>query len=220
MILDKKSIAGLIPSRRIKRTIARNLFEHIMKRGEVTVLYGARQVGKSTLILSCLEEYCNQGGNIFYFNLDYDLQDFITDPTEFIAYIESKKNTQNTMIFIDEAQRLENIGLFVKYIYDRKLQYKFILSGSASLDIQSKVKEPLTGRKKEFYLGSLTLSEILTFKGYNTEAITGSFPQLQTILEDYLLYGGYPQVFLSATKEDKVEKLEEISESYVLRDLS
>lgn len=221
MKLNKKEINSLLPKERIQREMYNNLKRHIEDKEEVTILYGARQVGKSTLTLSCLENIINAESTIFYFNLDDDLDDFINEPKEFIRYIKAnRKGEEKVYIFIDEAQRLESIGLFVKYIYDQKLNFKFMLTGSASLDIQSKVKEALTGRKKEFYLSALTLREKLTYNGIGIDKIEGFFPQLEDLLKEYMLYGGYPQVEILNYKDDKEDKLKEISSTYLLKDLT
>lgn len=221
MKLLKEDITKLLPKERIRRDLFLRIKPHIEKKEEVTILYGARQVGKSTLTLSCLEEIIDDYNELFYFNLDNDLHEFKEDPSEFINYIKSKKQSNTKVyIFIDEAQRYENIGLFVKYIYDLKLGYKFILTGSASLDIRSKVKEALTGRKKEFYLTPLTLKEKLNYHNIELTKIEGFFPELEKILYSYMIFGGYPQVEVLRLQEEKIEKLKEISSSYLLKDLT
>ncbi|MBU0975097.1 ATP-binding protein [Patescibacteria group bacterium] len=211
----------LIPKNYINRYIQKEFLQHFSNH-KITVLYGPRQVGKSSLVAFCLTEFLKKNRNydVFSFNLDKKPLEF-SDPDKFIFYIQAKKtNAENKVIVvIDEAQRMINIGLFVKYIYDKQLGIKFILTGSASLDIKEKIKEPLTGRKKEFFLSPLSFSEILLFKGINPNQVTGSFPQLTQALEEYMLFGGYPEVVVSPSESTKIEILKEISESYILRDL-
>jgi len=165
-----------------------------IKTPEVTILYGTRQVGKSSELYKCMKVLLEENSlvDIFYYNLDYMTDEF-KNPEYFINSIMAQKNDIDKIayIFIDEAQRLENIGLFIKYIYDLKKHIKFVLSCSASLDIKEKIKEPLTGKKEELYLSTLNLNEILNYQKINIETIQGFFPKLKTILEDYLIYGGY-----------------------------
>lgn len=221
MILDSELIKPLLPKKIISRGLFSKINRHILQREEVTILYGARQVGKSTFILNILNERIAKGKKVFYYNLDYDLKNFITSPTKFIDYIDSNRDEgEHVTVFIDEAQRLNEVGVFVKYIYDRKVNIKFILTGSASLDIKSKVKESLTGRKGEFFLSPLSIGEFIEFKGIKIEKIKGSFPELQTYLNEYMLYGGYPQVVLEKSDEEKEYKLNEISDSYIFRDMA
>lgn len=190
---------------------------------EVTVLYGARQVGKSVEVFSCIRDLLKQSpkADVFYFNLDFPSPDF-SHPDAFVNAIVSQKQNQKspTYIFLDEAQRLPNVGLFVKYIYDQKLNFKFVLTGSASLDIKQKIKEPLTGRKQEFTLLSLTLDEILAFKKIKLDQIGGDFSLLQLVLGEYLLFGGYPAVVTALSFDKKVARLREIADSYIQKDLA
>lgn len=214
-------INNLIPLNYIQRDIHVALFSHL-KEPEVTILYGARQVGKSSEIAVCVEQLMRQNDekNILYFNLDFPSPDF-KDPEIFLNSVISQRSNASARIyvFIDEAQRLSNIGLFIKYIYDKHLNIKFVLTGSASLDIKEKIKEPLTGRKLEFFLRPLTLGEVLNHRKIAAQNITGNFSLLQKILEDYLVYGGYPAVVATLDLGRKRQRLQEIADSYIQRDI-
>ncbi|MBI5399548.1 ATP-binding protein [Candidatus Saganbacteria bacterium] len=157
-----------------------------------------------------------------FFNPSAYSRRWLSDPDRFVNFLLAQQASKNSQIyvFIDEAQSLPNIGLFVKYIYDQRQSIKFILSGSASLDIREKIKEPLTGRKIEFYLSPLTLGEIVKFNGFDVTKISGPFGELDKALNDYLLFGGYPEVVLLNNLEEKRRKLKEITESYILKDLT
>src|SRR3989344_4579714 len=206
----------------INRSLHSSLLNHVTNSLDVTVLYGPRQVGKSQEIYKSLQSLLKDNdADLFLYNLDV-IPDEFESPDAFLATLLAQKANpdRKTYVFIDEAQRLENIGLLVKYIYDQNKNIKFVLTGSASLDIKGKIKEPLTGRKQEFFLSPLTLKEIVNFRGLNPENISSSFPLLETILEDYLLFGGYPEVVSLETKGLKAAKIAEIAESYTLRDIS
>lgn len=206
----------------IDRLLHSVLLRHIQESNEVTILYGPRQVGKSQEIYQCLEQLFRSGdADLFLFNLDVIPEEFET-PDQFLATVMAQKTkiSGKTYIFLDEAQRLENVGLFVKYLYDQNKNLKFVLTGSASLEIKAKIKEPLTGRKQEFFLAPLTLKEIVKFKGINPKQITSAFPLLDKILEEYLLFGGYPEVITIEGKSQKIAKISEIANSYTLRDVS
>lgn len=220
-VRNRAEIANITPENYINRTIHIDLMTH-MKMPEVTVLYGARQVGKSSEIALIMSELLEAGNiNIFYFNMDFQNEDF-RDPEIFLNSIMSQRGTdQNkTYVFIDEAQQLTNVGLFIKYIYDKQLNIKFILTGSASLDIKEKIKEPLTGRKQEFVLYPLSLKEILNYKGLEISNISGDFGILQKTLSEYMLFGGYPAVVSQKNTELKKAKLTEIADSYIQRDIA
>ena len=214
-------INNLIPLNYIQRDLHATLFDHL-KEPEVTILYGARQVGKSSEIAVCIEKLMRQDDtkNIFYFNLDFPSPDF-KDPEIFLNSVISQRNNayDRIYVFIDEAQRLSNVGLFIKYIYDKHLNIKFVLTGSASLDIKERIKEPLTGRKLEFFLRPLSLGEVLNHRKIAAQNITGNFSLLQKILEDYLVYGGYPAVVATLDLGRKRQRLQEIADSYIQRDI-
>lgn len=221
-ITSQKQLTNLIKTPSIKRSLHDPFYKHVVNLPEITILYGPRQVGKSQEIYHCLQQLLkNRASDIFLYNLDA-IPDEFESPDAFVSSITAQKsNLKNkTYVFLDEAQRLKNIGLFVKYIYDQKKNIKFILTGSASLDIKAKIKEPLTGRKKEFYLSPLTLQEILKFKGVKTSQIASSFPLLETTIDEYLLFGGYPEVITLDSKTLKAEKILEIAEDYTLKDIS
>jgi len=111
-------------------------------------------------------------------------------------------------VFIDEAQRIENIGLGVKIIYDQLPDVKVILSGSSSIDLNSKIKEPLTGRKWEFHLYPISWQEWVQHINY-----VNAYGDL----ENRLIYGMYPEVVCN--NADKKEILTELSSSYLFKDL-
>lgn len=221
-ITSLDQITSLLKTPFIDRSIHAPLLTHITDSREITILYGPRQVGKSQEIYKCLEHLYHLGEtDLFLYNLDVIPDEFET-PDAFLATIQAQKInlSGSTYIFLDEAQRLENIGLFVKYIFDQNKNIKFVLTGSASLEIKAKIKEPLTGRKHEFFLAPLTLKEIVSFRGIDYNKITASFPLLQKILEEYLLFGGYPEVVSLEARQQKISKVSEIANSYTLRDIS
>lgn len=220
-IIHKAEIERLLPKNDIPRSLHAELYQHFFEE-EVTVLYGPRQVGKSSEIAKCLLELVERNDvDIHYFNLDRIPKDF-ENPEHFIQSILAQKADPSTKsyVILDEAQRVPNIGLFIKYIYDKKLPIKFVVTGSASLDIKEKIKEPLTGRKKEFFMGPLTLPEILKARGVDTKQMTGSFDLTDQILEEYMIFGGYPAVVTALSHDKKRDKLNEIADSYIMHDIA
>ncbi|MFH1408236.1 MAG: ATP-binding protein [Patescibacteria group bacterium] len=211
-------IDNLIPPRFIERDIYSEIKGDIDKK-EVQIIYGPRQVGKSSLMYLLMRDIFNEATDFFYFNLD-EIPAIFDSPEVFLADIQSKKKSDGTTyIFIDEIQRKEDIGLFIKYIYDKNIHFKFVVTGSSSLNIKNMVNEPLTGRKFEYFLRPLNIFEILRFKGINISKISIPTPDILSTIEDILLYGGYPQVVLANVPDDKSAKLLEISKSYITRDL-
>jgi len=184
----------------IKRTI-----EPVIKKkinaGKAIVLVGARQVGKTTLISSMLE------GSDYLF-LDGD------DPT--VRSLLASPNTEqirtiigdHKLIFLDEAQRIEGIGLTLKIITDRFKHVQLLVSGSSSFDLGNELNEPLTGRKWEYELYPVSWEEYEDNIG---------FLKSEQQLENRLLYGFYPEVINNQGNEK--ETLKNLVNSYLYRDI-
>ncbi len=210
----------------IKRTLYPKIKEHLSQK-EITLIIGPRQAGKTTLIKQLKAELDSQGQKTLFFNLDIE-QDFqaLESQTRFLFTIKNYVGTQKAYIFIDEFQRKQDGGRFIKGIYDMGLPYKFIITGSGSIDLKAKVHESLAGRKRIFILAPLTFEEFFNFKT-NYEVTNRQntylklFPEkMQLLLQEYLTFGGYPRVVLSDTLGQKIEMLQEIYSSYLLKDIT
>jgi len=208
----------------------------------ILVIIGSRQVGKTTLLSQMIEHLLANdvaAADIFYFNLDdWNLLEFFKNPADFLSFIELNKKDR-AYVFIDEVQRVENPGLFLKYVYDLKKNIKLIASGSSSLEIQAKISESLTGRKKLFHMRPFSFGEFVTTKGLDFLAIAeklsigdrnsllAAISQLQRLyqpsvekwLAEYVTYGGYPGVVLEANAQKKNALLQEIFTSYLQKDV-
>jgi len=217
----------IIINREIFPDIARNLPEE-----EITVITGARQTGKTTILLQLKDYLINnkkvKPSSIKMFNLDLfsDLEGIRTQP-DFVRFLREELNKEKFLyVFIDEVQRLENPGKFLKGIYDLKLPLKIVVTGSSSLEMKSKIFESLTGRKRVFNIWPFSFPEYLSC--YDTglsKLISGkslSAIHKRTIFEhlfDFIVYGGYPRVALTGNKEEKIILLNEIYSSYIEKDI-
>jgi predicted AAA+ superfamily ATPase len=169
--------------------------------GKAIIIIGPRQVGKTTLIESILE-------NKDYLLLDGDdpkTRTLLTEPnTEQIRTILGKYK----FVFIDEAQRIEGIGLTMKIITDRFKDVQLFASGSSSFDLTNKINEPLTGRKWEYQLFPISWEEYENHHG---------FLYSEQQLENRLLYGLYPDVLNNVG--DEINILRNLVNSYLYRDI-
>lgn len=209
----------------IKRTILHSLEKHLSE-PEMTVLMGPRQVGKTFLMRLLQEKLKTKGEKTIFLNLDVEHdKHFFSSQAVLIDYIRLQAGNARTYVFIDEIQRKRDAGLFLKGIYDMNLPYKFIVSGSGSLDLKAKIKESLSGRKQIFNIEPISYEEFVNYKtDYNYEDKLKDFFSLETImaralLEEYMMYGGYPRVVLAQTKEKKKSEMDEIYQSYIERDI-
>lgn len=178
--------------------------EDALFKGKIVVIYGPRQVGKTTLAKLILQN--RQEIKSAYFNCDEpDICQALTDKTstELKLFLGDSK-----LVVLDEAQRVKNIGLTLKLLADNYPKMQIIATGSSSFDLSNQIFEPLTGRKKEFYLYPFSLAEL---KNYYSEI------EFNRILENRMVFGMYPGVIFESDK-DKSESLRELAKSYVYKD--
>jgi uncharacterized protein len=210
----------------IKRDLFQDLKGHLKKK-EISLIVGARQVGKTTLMVLLKKRLEKKGKPTVFLSLDNEMdRPFFDSQQALIKKINLELNKNKGYVFIDEIQRKENAGIFLKGIYDLNLPYKFIVSGSGSLELKEKIHESLTGRKRIFELGPISFLEFLNFKtNYKYEEKINDFfsvekQKTKVFLDEYLNYGGYPQVVLEEKITEKAKILNEIYHSYLEKDIS
>ncbi len=208
----------------IKRTLFEEIKKHLTSK-EISLIVGPRQVGKTTLMKELIKHLEEKHEKIVFLNLDYDSdKKFFSSQEELIKKIEFEIGDSG-FVFIDEIQRKESAGLFLKGIYDRDLKYKFIVSGSGSLELKEKIHESLAGRKRFFNLNPVSFKEFVNFKtGYKYEDKISIFFEIEKdrtkmFLEEYLNFGGYPRVILEKEKKEKKNIIEDIFRSCIEKDL-
>jgi predicted AAA+ superfamily ATPase len=185
----------------ISRILVDRLRQKMFKQKAIIVL-GPRQVGKTTL----LKNLAFDPNEILWMNADeIDVQQTLSEVSSgsFKALLGKKK-----IFIIDEAQRIENIGLKLKLITDNLPEIQVIATGSSSFDLANRVNEPLTGRKWEYNLFPLSYQELVDHHGMLTE---------NRLLEHRLVYGYYPEVVSNPGEEE--ERLKLICHSYLYKDV-
>ncbi len=185
----------------IKRTIQKKIESSLFKK-KVVIIYGARQVGKTTLVKAILEKIPQDSG---YFNCDEpDIRSALTEKTstELKAFFGRKK-----FVVLDEAQRVKNIGLTLKLLVDNFPEMQVIATGSSSFELSNKVSEPLTGRKYEHHLYPFSLEELKDIY---------SDLEINRLLERMMVFGMYPGIALAETNTEI--ELKELSKSYLYKD--
>lgn len=209
----------------IKRTILTDLIKHLDK-PEITVITGPRQVGK-TYLMRQMQAHADSGAQkTVYLNLDFeDHRRYLTSQSALIDYLHLEIGNEKGVVFLDEIQRKADSGLFLKGLYDMQLPYKFVVSGSGSLDIKAHIKESLAGRKRVFEISPISFSEFVNFKTeYRYENNLDKYFEIEKsqalrFLEEYMKFGGYPKVILAQTIKDKKIEIEEIYASYIEKDI-
>lgn len=179
--------------------------EPLLEPNKVLIIYGPRRTGKTTLLKEMLEKTSlkyrfDSGENI-------RVQEVLgsSDFEKIKEYV-----GKNELIAIDEAQQISSIGAGLKIIVDQIPGIKVVVTGSSSFELFNQIGEPLVGRKKTITLFPFAQIELADI--YN------SF-DLDNRLEEFLLYGSYPDVFLAKTKQEKIVFLNEIVDAYLLKDV-
>jgi uncharacterized protein len=208
----------------IKRKKHDELRSHLDHK-EITLLVGPRQAGKTTLLRLMEEELKQSGRKTVFLNLDIEADNIHFKSQDSLLRKIKLETGNDGFVFIDEIQRKENAGLFLKGIYDQNLSYKFIVSGSGSLELKEKIHESLAGRKRMIALSTISFEEFVNFRtDYRYENNLDDFFRIESdktsmLLDEYLNFGGYPQVVLADRLEEKTRVISEIYQSYLEKDI-
>lgn len=185
----------------IKRFLSETI-KNSLNQGKAIIILGARQVGKTTLLNDLFR---NKEDYIWLNGDELDIQKLFADiSADRLKSIFGDKK----IVIIDEAQRINDIGLRLKLITDQIKNVQLIATGSSSLELANKVNEPLTGRKWEYKMYPLSFGEMVSHNGLLKE---------KRLLPHRLVYGYYPEVVTSEGNEKKV--LKEITNSYLYKDI-
>ena len=175
--------------------------EKYLYKGKAILLFGPRQCGKSTLVEEMLvgKEHLYMNGD------DADIREILAE-----ASVAKLKNLtgKNKLVFIDEAQRIPNIGLTLKLFTDQLKDIQVIATGSSAFELFGKVNEPLTGRKYELMLYPLSFGEMVAHHGLLQE---------KRMIEHRMVFGYYPEIVTKQGEEKELLKL--LANSYLYKDV-
>jgi predicted AAA+ superfamily ATPase len=191
----------------ITRQIEADVTAHLIP-GKVVVIYGARQTGKTTLsekIVSRMEE------ELPSLRLNGDLASSTRwfSSKDLVVYGQYLSNIE--LLFIDEAQRFEEIGLILKIIVDHFPSLRVLATGSSSFDLANQVGEPLVGRKWQYTLFPLSVSELLQSGK--------SHGQLNEELNHHLVFGMFPEIVKTSARTDRIKAMHELVDNQLYRDI-
>lgn len=190
---------------KIERSLLPVLFKEFSESEKIVILYGARQTGKTTLADDLLSKI---KGNILKVN---------ADELRYIDILSSRDLPKMKLLaggydilFIDEAQRIKDIGINLKILHDGLPNLKLFVTGSSSFDLANKVKEPLTGRTSTWILYPVSIKEL---------SKTHNHFELQSRLEEFMVFGMYPELFRYEAAKKKEKYLRELAASYLYKDV-
>ena len=186
----------------ISRTIEESIQKEIRAGRKAVILLGARQVGKTTLLCSLFAG----NGDVLWLNGDTSNDRLLltAQSVEQLRVIIGK----HSILVIDEAQRVPDIGITLKLIIDNIPHVKVVATGSSSLDLANRTAEPLTGRKRQFTLFPLSFAEMAGHHGLLSE---------RNLIPHRLIYGCYPDIVNSPGEERRL--LQELADSYLYKDI-
>ena len=217
----------------------RKVYPALLKQSEdrkISILLGARQVGKTTL-LKQLHEELSKTNKCLYLDLDIlsnyekvSTYELLLNTIKIGGYEESQKSF--FYLFLDEFQKYSNMTKIMKNIYDNIQNVKIYASGSSSLAIKKEIQESLAGRKTITNIYPLDFEEFLIFnkkesllnnlnniKDIHGDNLADSLKYYESLLKDFMVFGGYPEVTLKNNKEEKIAVLDSIFDLYVKKDL-
>jgi hypothetical protein len=210
----------------IQRVLLEELKQHLAQK-EISLIVGPRQAGKTTLMLLLKDYLQGQKKNTLFLSLDFESDKrFFSSQRDLLNKIQLEIGKNKGYVFIDEIQRKEDAGLFLKGIYDLNLPYKFIVSGSGSMELKEKIHESLVGRKRVFELNTISFEEFVNFRTdyHYKERLSDFFTidkdRTKELLMEYLNFGGYPRVILETELKEKIKIIDEIYHSYLEKDIS
>jgi len=207
---------------------------------EIIFLLGTRQVGKTTLSKLIAEK--SNMENLYFIDFeDKEYREFFNDVSikklEQIFQLEAIDIKEKSLIVFDEIQLLTDPSNLLKLIHDHFKNLKIIATGSSSLEIKAKFSDSLAGRKRVYKIEPLDFDEFLLFKKEEkllrlremfqkqedklslVPLVKSQTKRFLELLEEYLIYGGYPEVVLLTSREDKIKKLDSIASSYIQKDI-
>ena len=202
----------------------RKLYDRLLKESKtdkISIIIGPRQVGKTTLLRQLHEEL---GGLFVDLDILENAEKFETY-TKALQYLKVEGYDENEpfFVFFDEFQKYKDISLVLKNLYDNHKNIKMYATGSSSLRIKDEIQESLAGRKFLHTLLPLDFEEFLFFKNHDMkrfERVKNSGLGVQKdyliLLEEFMIYGGYPEV---VTSKDKTDILRSIFDTYIKKDL-
>lgn len=188
------------------RKLKSKIKDELLYSNKVIIVFGARQVGKTTLIKQIISESKLSHVSV---NGEEAEVSYAFNQLSYDRMMEVVGNS--SVLFVDKAQTIEHIGRAIKILYDKNPHLKIILSGSSSFELANKLQEPLTGRKKVFTLYPFSCEELV-------EDHLTPF-ELKQKLSSILRYGLYPEVYKATDLKTKQEVLRELSSSYLYRDI-
>ena len=212
----------------VERSIYSHLKEHLSRR-QITVLTGMRRTGKTTLVKQLMADSSIR--QKLYIDLERIDNRLLWTEINYETIIQALTQRglrfdEPVLLALDEIQLVPNLPSVLKYLYDTYV-IKFIVTGSSAYYLKNQFTESLAGRKKLFEIYPLDFSELLLFRGVPASSmvweashfVRAEYERLKSYYEEYILFGGFPEVVLADAMADKQDLLSDILSSYINFDI-
>lgn len=185
-------------SRQIQAKISKKINDN-----KAIILFGPRQVGKSTLLKNHADQF--QSPILWWNGDDADIREMLNNPSS--TKLKTLIGKARTVV-IDEAQRIQNIGICIKIIVDNFPDVKVLATGSSAFELSNSIREPLTGRKWEYFLFPFSFAEMVDHSNFLEE---------KRMIPVRMVYGYYPEIVIN--HDDAEDRLKMIADSYLFKDV-
>jgi uncharacterized protein len=185
-------------SRQIQAKISKKINDN-----KAIILFGPRQVGKSTLLKNHADQF--QSPILWWNGDDADIREMLKNPSS--TKLKTLIGKARTVV-IDEAQRIQNIGICIKIIVDNFPDVKVLATGSSAFELSNSIREPLTGRKWEYFLFPFSFAEMVDHSNFLEE---------KRMIPVRMVYGYYPEIVIN--HDDAEDRLKMIADSYLFKDV-
>lgn len=186
------------------RIIKAQIGQDLLHSNKIIILYGPRQVGKTTLVKSLIQGQAKA----LSVNADQLVYNDVLSSRDLRKMQELIGS--NELLFIDEAQNIRNIGINLKILHDEMPHLRIIVTGSSSFDLANNIQEPLTGRTKTYRLFPISAEEIIRHS---------SVLEFKNQVESLMLYGSYPEILNTIGAAVKIDHLNELTSAYLYKDI-
>lgn len=218
----------------MEKLIYRPVLEKIKSRiekNQIFILIGARQVGKTSIMLMLEKDLFDDNSAILFYDCEkIEYREIFSNYDTALAFIKGQTGDIDNKIFLflDEFQKVPNIGNTLKLIADHNKNITTIASGSSSLEIKTQLQESLVGRKRVIEIFPLCFQEFLSFISHKEQNAFAEYVQdpkwpiyklYEQAFKEYIIYGGLPRIAKEPLFEEKINELNEIYSSYLQKDI-
>lgn len=190
----------------LKRKIEDEILYNLQNKHKVVVVYGTRRVGKTELLNQIIRRFGVEK-TLLLNGEDVEHAELLAVRS---ASAYKRLLVDKSLLVIDEAQAIAEIGIKLKVLIDSQSELKILVSGSSSFDLNNEIGEPLVGRKMEYFLYPFAQLELASSEDYL---------KTRSMLGERMIFGSYPEVYLMKSQDEKIQYLKDLVNAYLMKDI-